>query len=117
MPAKPPGKPKNAGVVSLSLFQWIFPTQELNQGLRQNANSGIFRVMGWLHLGAPEQKDILPDITATERGAGGCVPCSLGTTAKRLYDFRHYKKRGIAILFAYVTVPSPKIELKQYGVK
>lgn len=73
--------------------------------------------MGWLHLGAPEQKDILPDITATERGAGGCVPCSLGTTAKRLYDFRHYKKRGIAILFAYVTVPSPKIELKQYGVK
>ena len=33
LPAEPPGKPKNAGVVSLSLFQWIFPTQELNRGL------------------------------------------------------------------------------------
>ena len=27
------GKPKNTGVGSLSLLQWIFPTQELNQGL------------------------------------------------------------------------------------
>ena len=26
-----PGKPKNTGVVSLSLLQWIFLTQELNQ--------------------------------------------------------------------------------------
>ena len=26
-------KPKNIGVGSLSLFQWIFPTQELNQAL------------------------------------------------------------------------------------
>ena len=25
-----PGRPKNAGVGSLSLLQWIFPTQELN---------------------------------------------------------------------------------------
>ena len=29
----PQGKPKNTGVGSLSLLQWIFPTQELNQGL------------------------------------------------------------------------------------
>ena len=28
-----PGRPKNAGVGSLSLLQWIFPTQESNQGL------------------------------------------------------------------------------------
>ena len=28
LPAKPPGKPKNTGVGSLSLPQWIFPTQE-----------------------------------------------------------------------------------------
>ena len=28
LPAEPPGKPKNAGVGSLSLLQGIFPTQE-----------------------------------------------------------------------------------------
>ena len=33
LPSEPPGKPKNTGVGSLSLLQWIFPTQELNQGL------------------------------------------------------------------------------------
>ena len=33
LPSKPPGKPKNTGVGSLSLLQWIFPTQELNWGL------------------------------------------------------------------------------------
>ena len=32
LPAEPPGKPKNTGVGSLSLFQGIFPTQELSQG-------------------------------------------------------------------------------------
>ena len=30
---EPPGKPKNTGVGSLSLFQGIFPIQELNQSL------------------------------------------------------------------------------------
>ena len=33
LPAEPQGKPKNTGVGSLFLFQGIFPTQELNQGL------------------------------------------------------------------------------------
>jgi len=33
LPAEPPGKPKNTGVVSLSLLQGIFPTQESNWGL------------------------------------------------------------------------------------
>ena len=33
LPAEPQGKPKNTGVGSLSLFQGIFPTQELNRGL------------------------------------------------------------------------------------
>ena len=28
LPAEPPGKPKNTGVGSLCLLQWIFPTQE-----------------------------------------------------------------------------------------
>ena len=32
-PAEPSGKPKNTGVGSLSLLQWIFPIQESNQGL------------------------------------------------------------------------------------
>ena len=31
--AEPQGKPKNTGVDSLSLLQWIFLTQELNWGL------------------------------------------------------------------------------------
>ena len=30
LPAEPPGKPKNTGVGSLSLLQWIFPTQKSN---------------------------------------------------------------------------------------
>ena len=33
LPAEPPGKPKNTAVGSLSLLQWIFPTQESNQSL------------------------------------------------------------------------------------
>ena len=33
LPAEPPGKLKNTGMGSLSLLQWIFPTQELNLGL------------------------------------------------------------------------------------
>ena len=33
LPSEPPGKPKNTGVGSLSLLQYIFLTQELNQGL------------------------------------------------------------------------------------
>ena len=33
LPAEPQGKPKNTGAGSLSLPQWIFLTQESNQGL------------------------------------------------------------------------------------
>ena len=33
LPAEPQGKPKNTGVGSLYLLQWIFLTQESNQGL------------------------------------------------------------------------------------
>ena len=33
LPAEPQGKPKNTGVSSLSLLQWIFLTQESNRGL------------------------------------------------------------------------------------
>ena len=33
LPAEPPGKPKNTGVGSLSLLQWIFLIRESNWGL------------------------------------------------------------------------------------
>ena len=33
LPAEPQGKLRNTGVGSISLLQWIFPTQELNRGL------------------------------------------------------------------------------------
>ena len=33
LPAEPQGKPQNTGMSSLSLLQWIFSTQESNQGL------------------------------------------------------------------------------------
>ena len=33
LPAEPQGKPKNTGVGGPSLLQWIFLTQESNQGL------------------------------------------------------------------------------------
>ena len=33
LPAEPPGKSKNTGMGSPSFLQWIFPSQELNQGL------------------------------------------------------------------------------------
>ena len=33
LPSEPQGKPKNTGLGSLSLLQWIFLTQESNQGL------------------------------------------------------------------------------------
>ena len=35
LPSEPPGKPKNTGMGSLSLFQGIFLTQESNWGLLQ----------------------------------------------------------------------------------
>ena len=33
LPAEPPGKTKSTGMGSLSLLQWIFATQDSNQGL------------------------------------------------------------------------------------
>ena len=33
LPAEPQGKPNNTGVGSLSLLQWLFPTQESNRGV------------------------------------------------------------------------------------
>ena len=50
LPSEPPGKPKNTGVGSLSLLQWIFPTQELNQGLLH-----CRQILYWLsYQGSPQ---------------------------------------------------------------
>ena len=38
LPDEPQGQPKNTGVGSLSLLQWIFPTQESNPGLLSPLN-------------------------------------------------------------------------------
>ena len=60
LPAEPSGKPKNTGVGSLSLLQWVFPTQESNP---------VFLHCRWIlyqlsYLGClkqnPEQKIKLP---------------------------------------------------------
>ena len=55
LPAEPPGKPKNTGVGSPSLLQWILPTQELNQGflhcrqiLYQLSHLGSPRILEWV---------------------------------------------------------------------
>ena len=50
LPAEPPGKPKNTGVGSLSLLQWIFPTQELNCGPALQADSLPAEPQGKLFL-------------------------------------------------------------------
>ena len=43
LPAEPLGNPKNIGMGSLSLFKWIFPTQE--------SNPGLSRILAWVaHL-------------------------------------------------------------------
>ena len=47
LPAEPQGKPKNTGVGSLSLLQWIFLTQEPNQGLLHVTYKGSRNFIWW----------------------------------------------------------------------
>ena len=42
LPSEPAGKPKNTGVGSLSLLQWIFRTQESNQSLYKSSCGSFF---------------------------------------------------------------------------
>ena len=44
LPAEPPGKPRNTGVGSLSLLQWIFPTQGSNGGLLHCRSSVLYQL-------------------------------------------------------------------------
>ena len=55
LPAEPQEKPKNTGLGSLSLLQWIFPTQESTQGLLhcrqilyQLSHKGSPRILEWV---------------------------------------------------------------------
>ena len=61
LPAEPQGKPKNTGVDSLSLLQWIFPTQELNQGLL-HCRQIIYQLsyQGSLHFQIGKNELLLP---------------------------------------------------------
>ena len=52
LPAEPQEKPRNTGVSSLSLPQWIFPTQELSWGLLHG------RLILWLYS-RPTESDML----------------------------------------------------------
>ena len=54
LPAEPQGKPKNPGVGSLSLFQWIIPTQELNLGSPSLKGKGRVKIKkSWEFPGGP----------------------------------------------------------------
>ena len=56
-PAEYPGKPKNTGVGSVSLLQWIFPTQESNWGLLH-----CRRILYQLsHQGSPSREYLIPN--------------------------------------------------------
>ena len=58
LPAEPQGKPKNIGVCSLSLLQWIFLTQESNWGLLH-----CRRILYQLsYQGSPKCLMVLPNI-------------------------------------------------------
>ena len=55
LPIEPQGKPKNIGMGSLSLLQWIFPTQESNWGLlhcRQILYQLSYQGSPWVMVGA-----------------------------------------------------------------
>ena len=60
-PDEPLGKPKNTRVGSLSLLQWIFPTQESNQGLLH-----CTRILYQLsHKGSPRTLECVVNLLVT----------------------------------------------------
>ena len=77
LPAEPPGKPKNTGVGSLSLLQWIFPTQESNWGilhyrqiLYQLRYQRIPRILEWVAIPSSRGSSQPRDQTQVSRIAG-----------------------------------------------
>ena len=74
-------KPKNTGVDSLTFLQWIFPTQELNQGLLY---------CGWIlyqlsYQGSPNRTQ---GVLEPERG----VTCGHGCV--HLSETQHESRKG-----------------------
>ena len=55
LPAEPQEKPKNTGVDSLSLLQWIFPTQESNWSLL-NSRQILYQLS---YQGRPTQRNVM----------------------------------------------------------
>ena len=78
LPSESQGKPKNTGVGSLSLLQWIFPTQELNQGLPhcrwilyQLSHKGSPRILEWVAYPFPRGSSWPRNRTGVSCIAGG----------------------------------------------
>ena len=78
LPAESQGKPKNTGVGSLSLLQWIFPTQESNWGLLhfrqilyQLSHKGSPRILEWVAFPFSSGSSQPRDQTQVSCTAGG----------------------------------------------
>ena len=89
LPAEPPEKPKNTGVGSLSLLQWIFPTQELNWGLQY---------CRWEKATAPHSSTLAWKIPWTEEPGGLQSMGSLRVghdwaTSLSPFTFRHWRRK------------------------
>ena len=71
LPSELPGKPKNTGVGSLSLFQGIFPTRESNRGLLHHR---------WIlyQLSYQRSPDSRPIVTRSWRKKGVWSHCLMG---------------------------------------
>ena len=87
--SEPPGKPKNTGVGSLSLFQGNFPTQESNQGL--------------LHC-----RWILNQLSYREALACGCCCCCLvkSVVSYSVWPYGLQPARLWARVLKWVAMPS-----------
>ena len=116
LPAEASGKPKNTGVGSLSLLQWIFPTQESNQSLLhcrwilyQLSHKGSPRIPEWvaypfssrsshpgIKLGSPAlQVDSLP-IELLGKPMYGCESWTVKKAERRRIDaFELWCWRGL----------------------
>ena len=73
LPAEPPGKPRYTGVDSLSLFQWIFPTQVLNLGLL-HCRQILYQLS---YQGSPGVQHSDWRFPSRARQSVGCIPCAV----------------------------------------
>ena len=77
LPPDPPGKPQNTGAGSLSLLQWIFPTQESNRGLL-HCSRIIYQLS---HQGSPNE-----DTQVVNRNVKRCPSYTLIRNWAQKYD-------------------------------